>query len=799
MLASWLPGSLVTEVQKVYAPSDPSLWKTAQARYYNVKCTEPLREDERVFLWSLTLAQYSPPDKIPAMPHGKYFHDWDGTRSNGAEFMRDMVISNTKFSHWCKNWSAEIADYEKFMSDAVLPQLVAKATQKQNECLKEDKPTRIVACLPGGVHYKEKRIIGPCLQWQAEDPWRGAIRIGLPIEGAAHEIFERHRDSDYVYEGDLSGQEHSFAEWTWQLCVDLRAHQSSNPRQVRAIYAATRGVHLLFPDGWVLGPTASNISGRLATLDDNSYGTEMVWRRAQWNWCRRRGLEPNLDWMKLDVLGDNALVSFYGPMARSDTIAEIQDEAWRYGYLLKIKKAPGSGPWGLVWCGFTKEGPREWLRFSSPQKMLANAIYFSRDPQIAIMQLLACYRALWNTEYRMAIQTTIERLAKAYGLQFTLPSYAMIEYTLAPYVSQGYLPQSRGGVFEILPAPKEHVVLKSNEPCESSYQVARMTNQKRKQKGTKKQKGKRALIGPRVRPKLGKRSRPLPQRRVGVFRPARQQMRNFNAPLATGNRLGSVGMSMSDRAQRSCDQGQCASVRIVGSDVMKIKLGADLVANANVYGVLGTAGASQAAGFITPFYISTRLATFAGMYAWYAFRRIKLTFVPLVGPTSVASTTAVNAAANIAVAICTDSSSDGVGGNDGPATFQQVMEVIPSTAFPAWEGGSLLYKFNGTKVWATSSNNSSTNPDTIDSAQLALRAMWSAVNAALTSVATTHNIYIEYVLDLYRPQETTVYPSIREPEEKKRDDDDRDSLVEVVGAALADMKLRSKSVPSQRA
>ena len=101
---------------------------------------------------------------------------------------------------------------------------------------------------------------------------------------------------------------------------------------------------------------------------------------------------------------------------------------------------------------------------------------------------------------------------------------------------------------------------------------------------------------------------------------------------------------------------------------------------------------------------------------------------------------------------------------DGPATFQQVVEVDPSTAFPAWEGGQIVYRFDGTKVWATSNNNSSTNPPRMENIQLVLNAIWQqATSVSGTNAVASHMIHVEYVIDLYRPQELTVYPSIRRP------------------------------------
>ena len=74
----------------------------------------------------------------------------------------------------------------------------------------------------------------------------------------------------------------------------------------------------------------------------------------------------------------------------------------------------------------------------------------------------------------------------------------------------------------------------------------------------------------------------------------------------------------------------------------------------------------------------------------------------------------------------------------------------------------MTYRFDGTKVWATSTNNSSTNPDYLDSEQLALFAAWSTY-PAVTATTDVGLIYVRYVVDLYRPQEVTVYPSVSAP------------------------------------
>lgn len=211
---------------------------------------------------------------------------------------------------------------------------------------------------------------------------------------------------------------------------------------------------------------------------------------------------------------------------------------------------------------------------------------------------------------------------------------------------------------------------------------------------------------------------------------------------------------MSSDAQRGTDAGDCASVRIVGTDIALPSLGCNTTATNCVI---------QAGGFSTvntqafgPNVISVRLGRLAGMYCWYAFRKIEFTFLPLVGPADPGSTTSQSAAALAAVAVTQNSQAEL---SDFPTTFQQVAEIDPSVVFTAWEGGSVCYRFNGTRLWSTSTGNSSLLLDQTD--QLAISGRWFNTPPTTTPLKT-HAIHVSFVLDLYRPQEPSAYPSLSE-------------------------------------
>lgn len=436
LLRDVFPADTVTRLTSGYVNPDPQLWPINQGKYYADLGFLCMREDEKLFLDAYLLARYAPQEPFGVLRHEEYFIDWDGTRAGGINTPLMKPDYVTKMQLWSVSGNEIIASYQEFARTAVCPPIAGMVSPKLNEVLAPSKATRLVVCLPGWFHYLEKRFFGPILEWHRTHPWEGAIRVGTSVEGDTHRIFARHATSTEVFECDITGLEFCYNQDYWDMLCRLRQRQSKYPRHIKALYDAARHAKLVFPDGTVCGETVAEKSGGQNTLCDNSIATEITFRRAHYNFCADRNIPYNADDMKLDIMGDNAMVSFYGPLTGKNIMFVFQVYFRLWGFHLKAKAAKANGAWGLVWCGWTKDGPGSWIRFEKHDKMLAKACFQSRTLDVAVQQLQACYRLLYNTPVLAEIQHAIKRVESLYKVSIKLPNWGHIQLSLAEFIPQ---------------------------------------------------------------------------------------------------------------------------------------------------------------------------------------------------------------------------------------------------------------------------------------------------------------------------------------------------------------------------
>lgn len=432
VLRGLLPKGIVTELTESYVSPDPQQWIWNQYKYYVQPGYLRMRPDEVAQLRLYLSSTYMPDEPCGILTHAEYFEDLDLTRSAGWPSL------HTKAWFWNYDYNRAINGWERFVATGEIPDVIGVVSPKLNETLAPTKVTRLVVCLPADFHHKEKRVLEPILSFHRQNPWRGAMRVGTSMRGEAHRIFNDFADDDEVYECDLTGQEFCHNDDVTGLLSWLCQRQSSRPDLVRALFDANRKAKLLFPDGTLTDATPAEKSGSMYTLTGNSICTEMQWVRAHYNIALAEGFPYDPAHLKLHILGDNSLAALRGPL-RGKMLA-FQMLFRTYGFHLKVQRSAGRGAWGLVWCGFTKEGPREWLKFTKPLKMLAKAYYDAPDAECCKQQLLAVYTLCWNTPLRDVAAQALERLKRQCGTPYVLPSYFDVQCTLAEGIEQG-----RGG------------------------------------------------------------------------------------------------------------------------------------------------------------------------------------------------------------------------------------------------------------------------------------------------------------------------------------------------------------------
>lgn len=146
----------------------------------------------------------------------------------------------------------------------------------------------------------------------------------------------------------------------------------------------------------------------------------------------------------------------------------------------------------------------------------------------------------------------------------------------------------------------------------------------------------------------------------------------------------------------------------------------------------GFGGTSTYSANLSPTGISPRLQQLEELYQFYAFRKLKIEYLPVCG-----STTAVGV--NLGI----DQNADNVN-NVAPPTVQQLMEYRPSMGGQAWQVMEMTYLHTGSKLWATTSSGSG---DASEYAQGLLQCILDGTPVASTKYG---KLRISGICDFYR-------------------------------------------------
>jgi len=147
---------------------------------------------------------------------------------------------------------------------------------------------------------------------------------------------------------------------------------------------------------------------------------------------------------------------------------------------------------------------------------------------------------------------------------------------------------------------------------------------------------------------------------------------------------------------------------------------------------------------VSPGQFSARLQQLEEMYGYYAFRKLRITFIPATGSST---------AGSLALAVDMDvvpSPSNTVG-----ITYTATMQHAISEAGPVWEPFHVDYTFTGSKLWNCSTTASA------DTGEWIQAVLWgSSFNTPVSTIFG--KIHVEGVLDFYKMNEVLGSPSLRE-------------------------------------
>lgn len=202
-------------------------------------------------------------------------------------------------------------------------------------------------------------------------------------------------------------------------------------------------------------------------------------------------------------------------------------------------------------------------------------------------------------------------------------------------------------------------------------------------------------------------------------------------PTALFTSVPRITFGISGRAQRNVEQGD-NGVRIIGSDVFPYQIESD---GTNSYLPLrsNTGGAHVNVVWLDPAAVSARLSQFMQMYTFYAFRRLKFWYVPVVG-------TSTGGAISLAL-------SQDLYSNQAADTVTKVLQNQHSSITEVWRPMTLEMVHRGTKVYSPYTSNSVPFGERY---QFEIEGCFSSVLAA----AVYGLLFVEYEIDFYSPQFT---------------------------------------------
>jgi hypothetical protein len=200
------------------------------------------------------------------------------------------------------------------------------------------------------------------------------------------------------------------------------------------------------------------------------------------------------------------------------------------------------------------------------------------------------------------------------------------------------------------------------------------------------------------------------------------------APASEGFVIPRAHFGFSGQPQKMADYDSDRAVRITGC---------------GLYNQAVIAGSSTpAAGFgstaqywrpITPAFVDPRLSNIEKVFQFYAFREVRVTYVPAVGATTVGQ---------LALGIAQDSELS-VGAFPTP-TQTQVLELNTSILTPMWQVATMTYTHTGVKLWECYASAG-------EEADTGFQGEMAAVLLGGIASTTYGQLYVEYIVDFYEP------------------------------------------------
>jgi hypothetical protein len=250
----------------------------------------------------------------------------------------------------------------------------------------------------------------------------------------------------------------------------------------------------------------------------------------------------------------------------------------------------------------------------------------------------------------------------------------------------------------------------------------------------------------RVSKKGGRKGKLNFQLGVGWNSGSKSRVRNrdvlaVTAPSAVGFTLPSATFNIIGRPLATADYDTTRGIRISGSGLASFSITNN---NRNASGLFDNNAVPPAPRQqfyipVVPGNIDPRLYQIAKTFQFYAFRELKLVYVPAIG------TTYVN---NLAWGISQDAEEFLQIPNP---TQQQVLEFNTAGTTPAWQTSTLQYHHPGTKTWTTNYTGSEPGPVS-QFYQAQICAVFSNTRGVGEGDVVTGTVYVTYVIDLYEPQ-----------------------------------------------
>jgi hypothetical protein len=148
---------------------------------------------------------------------------------------------------------------------------------------------------------------------------------------------------------------------------------------------------------------------------------------------------------------------------------------------------------------------------------------------------------------------------------------------------------------------------------------------------------------------------------------------------------------------------------------------------------------------VAPTEIDPRLAAVSQTYQFYAFRRIRVIYIPFVG-------TSTAGGLYLGIAKDTEQAANtfaviGASTGDTAGTPQDILEYDPSLMTAVWQPSTLEFQHSGTALWETYPNGEEPVNERL---QAALVGIVEAVVTDTTPMIYGH-LWLEYEVDFYVP------------------------------------------------